>query len=158
MAGQGLSTEEIRARVQRADEQRITTRAEAASRVHVLAGRRDELAAQLALLEQDLVDAVGQAGRVMTAEELVQFSGRTLREVRVWTGEGRPARRAGGNGSGGGRRAGRSTRTAAAAGSAENGDAGNGKAAAANEGAEVRAGSDASEAASSAGSRVSAAS
>ena len=84
------SAEEIRARVKRADEQRIATRANAAARVGEIAEERDELVGKLAGLTKDLGAAVSDALRVMTAEELAEFTGRQHRDIDEWTAGDKP--------------------------------------------------------------------
>ncbi|MGH3426949.1 MAG: hypothetical protein ACRDQZ_05190, partial [Mycobacteriales bacterium] len=83
------SAEEIRARVKRADEQRIATRADSAARVGEVANERDELLAKLAELDKNLSTAVSDALTVMTADELAQFTGRQHREIDEWTTGGK---------------------------------------------------------------------
>ncbi|MGH8919021.1 MAG: hypothetical protein ACRD0H_11975 [Actinomycetes bacterium] len=87
------SAEEIRARVKRADEQRIATRADSAARVGEVANERDELLAKLAELDKALGAAVSDALTVMTADELAQFTGRQHREIDEWTTGGKSSSR-----------------------------------------------------------------
>ncbi|MGH3809107.1 MAG: hypothetical protein ACRDRU_21285 [Pseudonocardiaceae bacterium] len=87
------SAEEIRARVKRADEQRIATRADSAARVGEIANERDELLAKLAELDKNLSTAVSDALTVMTADELAQFTGRQHREIDEWTTGGKSSSR-----------------------------------------------------------------
>ena len=79
------SAEEIRARVKRADEQRITTRANAAARVGEITDERDELVGKLAELDKALGAAISDALTVMTTDELAQFTDRHQREINEWT-------------------------------------------------------------------------
>lgn len=69
------TAEEVRARVQKADEARIETRAQRAAAVAEVHGRRAAVLADLAQLDTELDASVREALAVMTVDELVEFAG-----------------------------------------------------------------------------------
>lgn len=75
-------TDEIRARVKKADEARITSRAERAATVATVHLRRAELLTQLTEVETELETSVRSAMQVMTVDELVEFAGVPRADVR----------------------------------------------------------------------------
>lgn len=79
-----VTAAEVRARVARADQQRIAKRAAAAAAVHELAQRRDVMQAQLAAIDRELGAAVRSAEAVLTVAELSTFVGRSQRELAEW--------------------------------------------------------------------------
>jgi hypothetical protein len=80
---------EIRARVARADRDRIERRAKAAAAVAELAAHYERARTELVRTEQRLADAVTSALTVMTVQELGRFIRRRSREVDTWTTLGR---------------------------------------------------------------------
>ena len=79
-----VTAAEVRARVARADQQRIARRAEAAAVVHELARRRDVVQAELAAIDRELGAAVRSAEALLSLAELSVFLGRSPREVAEW--------------------------------------------------------------------------
>lgn len=79
-----VTAAEVRARVARADQQRIARRAEAAAVVHELAQRRDVVQAELAAIDRELGAAVRSAEPLLSLAELSVFLGRSQREVAEW--------------------------------------------------------------------------
>lgn len=81
-----VTAEEIRARVEQADRARIQIRADAAGKVATALARRTEAAQQLAVAEAAITAALGEAGAVMTLDELAEFTGGSVREFRRLAG------------------------------------------------------------------------
>ena len=73
---------EVRARVQKADEARLETRAERAAAVAEVHGRRAALLAELAQVDAELDTSVREAFAVMTLDELVEFADVPRADVR----------------------------------------------------------------------------
>ncbi len=69
------TAEEVRARVRKADEARLESRAQPAAAVAEVHGRRAALLTQLAQLDAELDTVVREAFAVMTLDELVEFAG-----------------------------------------------------------------------------------
>ena len=69
-----VNAEEIRARVQAADQARIATRADRAAAVAELHSRRQAALAELHRIDTDLTAGIRAATEVMTVEELVAFA------------------------------------------------------------------------------------
>jgi hypothetical protein len=76
------TAEEVRARVQKADEARIESRAQRAAAVADVHGRRAAVLAELAQLDAELDSSVRDAFAVMTLDELVEFAGVPRADVR----------------------------------------------------------------------------
>ena len=76
------TAEEVRARVQKADEARIESRAQRAAAVADVHGRRAAVLAELAQLDAQLDSSVRDAFAVMTLDELVEFAGVPRADVR----------------------------------------------------------------------------
>lgn len=76
------TAEEVRARVQKADQARLETRAQRAAAVAEVHGRRASLLAELAQLDAELDTCVREAFAVMTLDELVEFAGVPRADVR----------------------------------------------------------------------------
>lgn len=70
-----VTVEEIRARVEEADQARIKQRADAAARVAESVRRRAELAAALAEQDAVVAGAVADARALLTDDELIEFTG-----------------------------------------------------------------------------------
>lgn len=76
------TAEEVRARVQKADEARIETRVQRAAAVAEVHARRTALLAELAQIDVELDTCVRDAFAVMTVDELVEFAGVPRADVR----------------------------------------------------------------------------
>jgi uncharacterized small protein (DUF1192 family) len=76
------TAEQVRARVQKADEARIESRAQRAATVAEIHGRRAAVLAELARLDAELDTSVREAFAVMTLDELVEFAGVPRADVR----------------------------------------------------------------------------
>ena len=70
-----VTVDEIRERVEAADQARIAKRADAAARVAEGVGRRAELVAALAEQDAVLASALSDARAVLTDDELFEFTG-----------------------------------------------------------------------------------
>lgn len=80
-----VTASEIRARVEAADRARIEARATAAERVLTAVQQRDEIAAKLSSADAAIGAAIAEASSVMTLDELADFMGRPLRELKAIT-------------------------------------------------------------------------
>lgn len=77
-----VTAAEIRARVEEADRARIQVRADAAEKVATALALRTEAAKQLVTAEANIAAAIGEAGAVMTLDELAEFTDEPVREFR----------------------------------------------------------------------------
>ena len=85
-----VTTDEIRKRVETADRARVQSRADAAAAIATAIEQRAQARAQLADLEASIAAQVKQSEAVMSLEELAEFTGIPITELRS---TGRPAKR-----------------------------------------------------------------
>ena len=78
-----VSTDEIRQRIEQADQARLRARVEAAENVATLVVERAQARTNLAGLEATAAAAIDAAGAVMTVDELAKFTGIPITELRV---------------------------------------------------------------------------
>jgi len=77
-----VTTDEIRQRVEAADRARVQSRADAAAAIATAVEQRTTLRAQLAELEASIATQVKDSAAVMTLEELAEFTGIPVGELR----------------------------------------------------------------------------
>jgi hypothetical protein len=70
-----VTAEEIRARVEAADKDRIRARADAAARIAVYVEKRAQVRAQLAEIDAAITAGLADAAAIMTVAELSTFTG-----------------------------------------------------------------------------------
>ena len=87
-----VTTDEIRQRIEQADQARLRARVEAAENVATLVDARNTARANAAGLEATAAAAIEAAGAVMTVDELAKFTGIPLTELRI-NGNSKPARK-----------------------------------------------------------------
>ncbi len=84
--------DEIRQRIEQADQARLRARVDAAERIATLVEQRGQARVDLAGLEATTAAQIEAAGAVMTLDELAKFTGIPLTELRV-NGGGKAARK-----------------------------------------------------------------
>ena len=88
-----VTADEIRQRVERADQARAKARADTATEVATLVEKRTRARVELTDVEAAAAFAIDAAGAVMTVDELATFTGIPITELRV-NGNGKvPARK-----------------------------------------------------------------
>ena len=78
-----VTADEIRQRVEQADQARLHARVDAAARIAELVVQRAKARTDLAALEANTAAQIEAAGAVMTVDELAGFTGIPIAELRV---------------------------------------------------------------------------
>src|SRR6476620_11052023 len=78
-----VTTEEIRKRVEAADRARLQSRADAAAAIATAVEQRTRTRAELAELEASIATQVKESAAVMSLEELAEFTGIPVSELRT---------------------------------------------------------------------------
>lgn len=87
--GRMVTTDEIRKRVEAADQARIKSRADAAEAIATAVERRTALRAELAELDASITAQVRESAAVITIDELAEFTGIPIAELGAQTRAGR---------------------------------------------------------------------